>query len=123
DRGRLLRRPADGVEAGLGYVGADRAQGIVQGASVRDNILLAALDRAGRGPGGAWWSRAAADAIVGALMDALDIRPRDPDRRVREPSGGNQQNLLFARWLAAEVTVLLLDAPTQDIGDRATGHT
>jgi len=122
DRCRLLRRPADGVEAGLGYVGADRAQGIVQGASVRDNILLAALDRAGRGPGGVWWSRAAADAIVGALMDALDIRPRDPDRPVRELSGGNQQKLLFARWLAAEVTVLLLDEPTQGIDVKAKGQ-
>src|SRR5439155_944657 len=122
DRRRLLRRPADGVEAGLGYVGAARAQGIVQGASVRDNILLAALDRAGRGPGGVWWSRAAADAIVGALMDALDIRPRDPDRPVRELSGGNQQKLLFARWLAAEVTVLLLDEPTQGIDVKAKGQ-
>ena len=122
DRRRLLRRPADGVEAGLGYVGADRAQGIVQGASVRDNILLAALDRAGRGPGGVWWSRAAADAIVSALMDALDIRPRDPDRPVRELSGGNQQKLLFARWLAAEVTVLLLDEPTQGIDVKAKGQ-
>ncbi len=119
DRRRALRGPGDGVDAGLGFVSADRAQGLVQGATVRDNILLAALDRAGRGPGGLWWSRAAADAIVCALMDALDIRPRDPDRAVRELSGGNQQKLLFARWLAAEVAVLLLDEPTHGIDVKA----
>jgi ABC-type sugar transport system ATPase subunit len=102
-------------------VPGDRAHGLVPGMSVRDNIALPSLGRLAR----AWRiDDRAIDRVVMELMDALDIRPRDPGRPVRELSGGNQQKVVFAKWLAAKVGVLLLDEPTQgvDIAAKAALH-
>ena len=59
-----------------------------------------------------------------ALIEALDIRPREPDKPVRELSGGNQQKVIFARWLAGHINILLLDEPTHgvDIGAKSQIH-
>jgi len=126
-RGRptVVRRPSDAIRSGIGMVPGERAKGLVLTASVRDNILLPVFDRVGRGPGGRLWlDRARADAVVRQLMDALDIRPRDPDRIVRYLSGGNQQKVVFARWLATRAAILLLEEPTQgiDVAAKAQIH-
>ncbi|MBI3513423.1 MAG: sugar ABC transporter ATP-binding protein [Proteobacteria bacterium] len=122
-RGQKIRlgSPRDGTAVGIGLVPGDRALGLVLGRSVRDNIALPNLGALAR----AWRvDDRAIDRVVVELMTALDIRPRDPGRPVRELSGGNQQKVVFAKWLAAKVGVLLLDEPTQgvDIAAKAALH-
>jgi ABC-type sugar transport system ATPase subunit len=68
--------------------------------------------------------RAAGDRIVAEVMDVLDIRPRQPDLKASALSGGNQQKVILAKWLARRVAVLLLDDPTQgiDVAAKAQIH-
>jgi ABC-type sugar transport system ATPase subunit len=118
---RRIARPTAAIRAGIGMVPGERRLGLVLNLSVRDNILLPSLDvlrRYGR------VDRAAGDRLVAELMDLLDIRPRRPALRASALSGGNQQKVILAKWLARKVGVLLLDEPTQgvDIGAKAQIH-
>jgi ABC-type sugar transport system ATPase subunit len=100
-------------------VPSERALGLVLSHSVRDNITLPNLERFGR----VWrLDGAAMDEIVRELIDRLDIRPADPHAIVRSLSGGNQQKVILAKWLASRVAVLLLDEPTQGIDIAAKAH-
>ena len=102
-------------------VPGERRLGLVMNQSVRDNILLPSLDRLRRH---GRVDRAAGDRLVAELMESLDIRPRRPELKARALSGGNQQKVIFAKWLARRVGVLLLDDATQgvDIGAKAQIH-
>ena len=113
--------PSDAIEAGIGMVPNERALGLVMSQSVRDNIALPNLRRFS-----AFWrmDERAIDAVVRQLIEALDIRPRDPRAPVRALSGGNQQKVVLAKWLAGRISVLLLDEPTQgiDVAAKAQLH-
>lgn len=117
----LYGRPSDAIADGVGLVPGERGLGLVMGLTVRENIILPNLDRLKTTVG---LNRKAIDELVAELMETVDIRPRDPDKPVRDLSGGNQQKVIFARWLAGHARVLLLDEPTHgiDVGAKAQIH-
>ncbi|WP_214416598.1 sugar ABC transporter ATP-binding protein [Sphaerisporangium fuscum] len=101
------------IRAGVGLVPENRrSEGIVPSLSVRDNIALAALPRLSRV---GIVSDARVDRIVATFMRRLRIKAVSPAQRAGELSGGNQQKVLLARWLAMNPKVLLLDEPSQGV--------
>jgi ribose transport system ATP-binding protein len=116
---QLIASPADAIAAGLGFVTEDRkSQGLVLGLSLRENITLVHLNKYAHA---GVIDRKAEDAAVKELMEELQIRARDAELEVKALSGGNQQKVVFAKWLAEPPKVLLLDEPTRgvDVGGKA----
>ncbi|MEU8515977.1 sugar ABC transporter ATP-binding protein [Kitasatospora sp. NPDC048722] len=113
------RHPADAVAAGVGLVPEDRKeQSLLLSHPVRWNATLATLRRdSWHGvltPGG---DRARSQRIV----DGLGVRLHSQEQPIGDLSGGNQQKVVFGRWLHAAPDVLLLDEPTRgvDVGAKA----
>nr|WP_205752382.1 sugar ABC transporter ATP-binding protein [Cryptosporangium phraense] len=114
-----MRGPRTAMDHGVAFSSENRrTEGVVGELSVRENIILAL--QASRG-----WSRpiprGRQDELVTRYIEALDIRPADPDVEVRNLSGGNQQKVLLARWLITEPRLLIVDEPTRgiDVGAKA----
>ncbi|GAA3903358.1 sugar ABC transporter ATP-binding protein [Streptomyces sp. NPDC003631] len=107
------------IRAGISLLPEDRkTEGIVPGLSVRENIALAALPGLSRF---GLVDDARIDRIVDTFMKRLRIKASSSHQKVSELSGGNQQKVLLARWLALHPKVLLLDEPTRgiDVGAKA----
>jgi len=114
-----LRRPADAVHAGLGFVAEDRrAQSIVPDLSVRENLMLAVMGKH-RSFGHGYGRRA---EKVAALVAGLGLPADRLDTSMMAYSGGMQQKIIIARWLLTDPDILILDEPTKgvDIGTRAS---
>ena len=95
-----------------------RAEGVIGDLTVAQNIVLGIQARRG------WLhriGRAEQESVVGDYIRALDVRPADPNRIVGDLSGGNQQKVLLARWLATAPELIILDEPTRgiDVGAKA----
>ena len=114
-----IRNPAEAVAAGFGFCPEDRKiDGIFGDLSVRENIIIALQAKLG------WFRALNRDdqvELAGRYAEALDIRAADHDMPVKLLSGGNQQKVILARWLAIDPTFLILDEPTRgiDVGAHA----
>ncbi|MGA7816013.1 sugar ABC transporter ATP-binding protein [Caballeronia sp.] len=118
-----IRDASGAIGAGIGFVTEDRKnQGLVLGMSVRENATLVHLDTYARF---GVVNDAAERAAVAQLIKQLRIRTRDAELDVKSLSGGNQQKVVFAKWLVAPPKVLLLDEPTRgvDVGGKAEIYT
>ncbi len=108
--------PRASIDAGLAMVPEDRRhQGLVIGMSVSDNLTLASLPRRARA---GWLGRRADTQAAARQAAALRIKTPHLGQLVQLLSGGNQQKVVFGKWLLTEPKVLLLDEPTRgvDIG-------
>ncbi len=113
------RNPVDAIRAGIGLVTEDRkSQGLLLSQSIRANTTLAGMHKVARA---GWLQRAQESAVAQHFIERLRIRSRGPEQAVSTLSGGNQQKVVFARWLHQPCDVLLLDEPTRgvDVGARA----
>ncbi|MBP2356045.1 L-arabinose transport system ATP-binding protein [Kribbella aluminosa] len=122
-RALRLRSPHDAVRAGIGFAPEERkAEALVLERSVRENISLAVLDRIRQFR---FVRRRREQELVSGYVSSLRIKTPSAEQQVRKLSGGNQQKVVLARWLARDPELLILDEPTRgvDVGAKAEIYT
>ncbi len=114
-----LQNPHDAIMSRIAFCPEDRKKdGIIGDLSIRENIMLAVQARRGfLHP----MSRAEQEKLADKYIKALSIATPDAEKKIGELSGGNQQKVILARWMASEPDVLILDEPTRgiDVGAKA----
>ena len=120
-RGKHVRftTPRQAVEQRIAFSSEDRrAEGVIADLTVAENIVLGVQAKRG------WVRRVSSaqqDQLISQYMASLGIRPNNPNALLSTLSGGNQQKVLLARWLATAPQLLILDEPTRgiDVGAKA----
>jgi galactofuranose transport system ATP-binding protein len=114
-----LRSPRSAIRAGFAFTSENRkSEGIIPDLSVRENIILAM-----QGVRGPWRAlpRVLQEQIAERFIKALGIKTPSTEQSISKLSGGNQQKVLLARWLANQPRLFMLDEPTRgiDVGAKA----
>jgi ABC-type sugar transport system ATPase subunit len=120
-----LSSPRAAMRAGVGLVPEDRKrQGLVLGMPAAHNFTLPTLARSPALSRFGWIHRAAEAQLAQGLSRRLGVRSASIDAITAGLSGGNQQKIVLAKWLAAQCRVLILDEPTRgvDVGAKAEIH-
>lgn len=114
-----LNKPFDAIKVRIAFCPEDRKRdGIIGDLSIRENIMLAVQSRKGfMKP----MTRQEQTDLANKYIKLLGIATPDCEKKAGELSGGNQQKVILARWMAAQPKVLILDEPTRgiDIGAKA----
>ncbi len=117
-----IREPGDAIAAGISYVPEDRKeQGAVLPMGIRENVTLSSLASHVRS---LFLSKPSELADTRKLGQRLDVRAAHWEQQLAQLSGGNQQKVVIAKWLAAKPKVIILDEPTKgiDVGSKAAVH-
>ena len=117
-----IHTTVDALRAGLGFVPEDRKeQGLILKMSVRHNATIAALPSVANG----WFlDKKRERDLAGRYIDKLRVKTPSQEQRVLNLSGGNQQKVVIAKWMAINPSVLILDEPTRgiDVGAKKEIH-
>ncbi len=119
----VITSPQGAISLGIGLVPEDRKQqALFLALAIRTNLSIAAHDRISKLR--FFVSGAKEDALVEEYRKVLNIRMASPDQIVGNLSGGNQQKVVLARWLALRPKVLIVDEPTRgiDVGAKVEVH-
>jgi simple sugar transport system ATP-binding protein len=111
----------DAIRQGIAYVSEDRLSlGLVMPQTIADNTVISVLDKL-TGPLGLINGARRAETIERWIFQELRVKTKTAERPVQQLSGGNQQRVVLAKWLATDPRVLILDSPTVgvDIGAKA----
>lgn len=118
-----IKCPRDAIQEGVGFVTEDRKnQGLVLGMCVRDNFSLTFLERILK-----LWDfvdRKKEKKLCASYIESLRIKTPTQEQTVQNLSGGNQQKVVIAKWVARQPKILIVDEPTRgiDVGAKAEVH-
>ena len=114
-----INQPIDAMNLGMGMLPDDRKEeGIIADLSVRENIILALQAKRGMFK---LLPRAKQEEIADRYIDLVQIKTSSKETLIKQLSGGNQQKVILARWLATDPDFLILDEPTRgiDVGTKS----
>lgn len=113
DRVVKFNNPKQAISKGIGYVSEDRkGNGLILNQTIRFNISLASLNRITKNR---LLNRKKEDELSEEMIGKLRIKTSNSNNLVKSLSGGNQQKVVFAKWIATKPEVLILDEPTRGV--------